>query len=79
MANTAQSIAAFSFLTMVTPVTYSIANVCKRIVIIALAMVVAGAPVSAANLFGMALAVAGVALYNKVKYDEQHKALPLVR
>ena len=66
VANTTQSVSAFSFLHMVAPVTYSIANVCKRIVIIALAMLFFGGPVSAANLLGIALAIAGVGLYNKV-------------
>lgn len=65
--NSTQSMSAFKFLALVTPVTYSIANVCKRIVVIAASMVVFRNPVTPANAGGMLLAIMGIAMYNRAK------------
>ena len=48
--NATQTVAAFTFLSLVPPVTYSIANVSKRMVIIALSMVYFGQSASLPNV-----------------------------
>lgn len=72
LCNAIQTIAAFTFLSFVTPVTYSIANVGKRIAVIALAIVILQNDVTFTNVFGMCLAISGVALYQWVKLGEEH-------
>ena len=75
--NTSQSMSAFQFLALVSPVTYSvgdhvhtscmmvwqIANVCKRIIVIAASMLVFRNPVTPANAGGMLLAILGAVLW----------------
>jgi len=72
--NCAQTIIAFTFLSLVQPVTYSVANVSKRIVVISAAILsealTTGVLPPFLNLAGMAMAAFGVAAYNKVKIDE---------
>lgn len=62
-----QNIAAFSMLSAVSPVSYSVASSTKRIVIITVSLVLLRNPITWLNAFGMGLAVCGVLLYNKVK------------
>ena len=57
LASSAQTIFAFTFLAMVSAVTYSVANVTKRVCIIAVSAVVFQNPISAANAFGIAMAM----------------------
>jgi multidrug transporter EmrE-like cation transporter len=57
LASTAQTIFAFTFLAMVSAVTYSVANVTKRVCIIAVSAIVFQNPISAANAFGIALSM----------------------
>lgn len=57
LASTAQTIFAFTFLAMVSAVTYSVANVTKRVCIIAVSAVVFQNPITAANAFGIALSM----------------------
>eukprot|EP00043_Microstomoeca_roanoka_P015777 m.158394 g.158394 ORF g.158394 m.158394 type:complete len:335 (-) comp16332_c0_seq1:247-1251(-) len=71
--NSMQTIFAFTFLSYVTPVTYSVANVAKRVLIIAASMMFFNNPVTPANLAGITIAILGIALYNKAKLDERQR------
>ena len=51
----------------VSPVTHSVGNSLKRVVIIAASVIVFRNPVSATNIAGTALAIAGVVWYGRVK------------
>lgn len=67
--NCAQTIVAFTFLSLVQPVSYSVANVTKRVVVIGASMVMLGEIGNTTNLIGMATTLSGVAMYNKIKLD----------
>eukprot|EP00049_Salpingoeca_infusionum_P012453 m.227918 g.227918 ORF g.227918 m.227918 type:complete len:337 (-) comp15185_c0_seq2:69-1079(-) len=71
LANTVQTVFAFTFLSKVTAVTYSIANVTKRVVIIIVSMIVFSKPVSFLNALGMATTIGGIALYNFAKLHQR--------
>eukprot|EP01116_Phalansterium_solitarium_P016772 TRINITY_DN396_c0_g2_i2.p1 TRINITY_DN396_c0_g2~~TRINITY_DN396_c0_g2_i2.p1 ORF type:complete len:406 (-),score=48.43 TRINITY_DN396_c0_g2_i2:361-1470(-) len=64
-----QNITAFTFMTRVTPLTYTLWNTFKRIFVIVSSIHHFGNQVPPLNVAGIAMATIGVALYNKAKYD----------
>lgn len=67
----AQNLLAFQVLAHVSPVTYSIANLFKRVFVILLAIVWFGQQVTAVQWIGIALTFLGLYLYNQCKNDGQ--------
>ena len=63
-----QSVSSFSLLSIVTPVSYSVASSTKRIVVIVVSLILMKNPVTLFNILGMIIAITGVAIYNKVSY-----------
>jgi len=68
-----QNITAFTFMTRVTPLTYTVFNTFKRTFVIIGAILYFGNAVSFLNATGIALTTLGVALYNKAKLDMRGK------
>lgn len=83
--NWLQNIFAFTIMSMVSSLTFAVANASKRIFIIFCSLLILGNPVTSVNVFGMMMAVLGVLLYNKVcflfspvckfKYDNFHSSI----
>lgn len=63
----AQSLVAFVLLSMVSPVTYSVASLIKRVFVICFAMIWFGNPVTSMQGFGVALTFLGLYLYDRTK------------
>jgi len=66
-----QNITAFTFMTKVTPLTYTVFNTSKRIVVIVSSILYFHNSVPFLNGLGITIALAGVAMYNKAKYDQR--------
>lgn len=57
----------------VTPVTHSVGNCVKRVVVIVASVIAFNTPVSKQNAFGTALALVGVFLYSQAKRAQAKK------
>lgn len=68
-----QNILAFQVLGMVTPVTYSVASLVKRIVVISVAIVWFGQHVTGVQKWGILLTFLGLYLYDRLGGDRQKK------
>jgi solute carrier family 35 protein E1 len=66
--NFLQNIMAFIVLHHITPLTYSVANTCKRVFVIASSIFYFGNTVHLLNACGIIMAITGVGLYNRAKW-----------
>ncbi|CAK9302657.1 unnamed protein product [Gordionus sp. m RMFG-2023] len=69
--NFGQNIMAFTLLSMIAPLSYSVANVAKRIWVISLSLFFMGNKTSIPNVIGMAAAIFGIFLYHRAKYQSR--------
>jgi len=67
-----QSITAISFLTTVSPLSYSIANTFKRVFVIIISIIYFGNLVTLLNYVGIFISILGILFYNRANY--LHKA-----
>lgn len=74
-----QNIVAFVLLSLVSPVTYSVASLIKRVFVIVFAVVWFGKPISNVQAFGLCLTFLGLYLYDRTsdaaKVDKRAKAM----
>lgn len=76
--NWLQNIIAFSVLSLVSPLTYSVASASKRVFVIAVSLFILGNPVTWMNIFGMMLAVLGVLAYNRVIFNTTQNRVTVI-
>jgi len=67
-----QNIAAFTLMTRVTPLTYTVFNTTKRLFVIICSILYFGNNIPFLNALGIGMAIGGVVLYNKAKFDINH-------
>lgn len=74
-----QNIVAFILLSMISPVTYSVASLIKRVFVIVFAVVWFGKPITNVQAFGLALTFVGLYLYDRTsdaaKADKRAKVM----
>lgn len=70
-----QNAMAFTILSLVSPVTYSVANTLKRVFVIVLSIIWFRNPVSLTNALGIIIALTGIFLYNRACVIEREKQL----
>ncbi|CAF1560381.1 unnamed protein product [Rotaria sp. Silwood1] len=75
LCNFIYNVLAFTMISYLSPLTYAIAGSTKRIIVIIISIIILHNPVTYMNLFGISLALIGVILYNKVKYNEKKQQL----
>ncbi|CAF0795030.1 unnamed protein product [Adineta steineri] len=71
LCNFIYNVLAFTMISRLSPLSYVIAGSTKRLVVIIISILILHNPVTKMNLFGISLALVGVVLYNKIKYDEK--------
>ena len=77
--NVGQNVFAFCVISTISPLSYSIANVSKRIVIITGSLLFFKDPVTLTTVIGMCIAITGVFIYNRLKLTRkiEEPILPL--
>ncbi|KAI6653256.1 Diphthine-ammonia ligase [Oopsacas minuta] len=78
ISNVGQNIFAFFVISNLSPLSYSVANVTKRIVIISGSLFFFKDPITMTTIFGMCIAISGVFLYNRMKLNRLVDSKPIL-